>query len=310
MKRSRSNSPSILAMSALAVAAGVSFCLAAPASAAMNASDNASNYTGSTWPNGGTPPNAGTGFGAWTLTIQNNNSPPYAGTFLGSNAGVNISSSGAYFGMYANGAVTTSNPNVIPSVSAARAFENSTASGLGTLRAGQTFTAGFEIQTGHYGIGDNAGVTTGLSLDTISGATSTPVFTLAFHQDAANSYALVTTITDANGTTSYEAPTNATALTEPQIEAGINVGFALGNAGAYTLTLAPATGNAVLTSPLTYTGNVSGAINGVNIFDSSTNANAQFNGLAITTATPEPASLALIGISGAVQLLARRRKTA
>ena len=49
MKRSRSNSPRILALSAMAVAAGVSLCLTASASAAMNAADNASNYTSGTW---------------------------------------------------------------------------------------------------------------------------------------------------------------------------------------------------------------------------------------------------------------------
>lgn len=308
----------------LGMAAGVTALAMAgsAAQAAMLASDSASNYTGSTWPGaantGGTsattvysPTSGGTGFGAWTVNVQNNQGPPYAGTFFGNNKGVNVSSSGAYFGLYANGAVTTTTPNEIPRVDAMRAFENAGGTGLGTLRAGQAFNVGFEIQTGNYGIGDNAGVTTGVSLDTITAGTSTPVFTLAFHQDSANNYALVTTITDASGSTSYEAPTNATALTEPQIEAGINVSFALGNSGAYALTLAPATGNTALSSPLTYSGTVSGAINGADIFDASTNANAQFNNLSITTAAvPEPATIGLFVAAGAGLLLIRRRRSA
>ncbi len=286
--------------------------------AAMLATDNAGNYTGTTWPGaanaGGTaastvysPANGGTGFGAWTVTVANNQNPPYAGTFLGNNKSVNVSSSGAYWGLYANQAVTTTTPNEIPRVDAVRAFENSGGTGLGTLRSGQAFNAGFEIQTGNFGIGDNAGVTTGISLDTISAGTSTPVFTLAFHQDSANAYALVTTITDASGSTSYEAPTAPTALTEPQIEAGINVSFALGNSGNYSLTLAPTTGNTALTSPLMYSGSVSGAINASDVFDASTNANAQFNALSIT-AVPEPATIGLFIVAGAGLLLVRRRR--
>ena len=306
----------------LGMAAGVTaFAMAGSAvHAAMLATDNAGNYTGTTWPGaanaGGTaastvysPTSSGTGFGAWTVTVANNQNPPYAGTFLGNNKSVNVSSSGAYWGLYANQAVTTTTPNEIPRVDAVRAFENSGGTGLGTLRSGQAFNAGFEIQTGNFGIGDNAGVTTGISLDTISAGTSTPVFTLAFHQDSANNYALVTTITDASGSTSYEAPTNATALTEPQIEAGIDVSFALGNSGAYALALAPATGNTALSSPLTYSGTVSGAINGADIFDASTNANAQFNNLAVT-AVPEPATVGLFVAAGAGLLLIRRRRSA
>ena len=181
----------------LGIAAGVtaSAMAGSAAHAAMLASDNATNYTGSSWPGaantGGTSAlsvyspvtTANTGFGAWTISVVNNQNPPYAGTFLGNNTAVNVSSSGAYWGLYANGAVTTSTPNLIPSVDAMRAFENASGSGLGTLRSGQAFNVGFEIQTGNFGIGDNAGVTTGISLDTVSSGTSTPVFTLAFHQD-------------------------------------------------------------------------------------------------------------------------------
>jgi hypothetical protein len=308
--RSRHTSSVFASAATLAVAAMAAACIgsATPVHAAMIASDNAANYTSfGTTPS---PTNGGTGFGAWNIQLTNDNSPPYAGSFLGNNASVNIaSSSGAYWGFYANSGTSTT----IPSVNAYRQFENSSGTGVGTLRQNQQFDAALEVQSGNNGLGANTGVAAGFSLDTVSNGTYTPVFTLAFAQTpgANNNYPVVTTITDANGSTTYTSQAynspGTNAIDESQLEAGINASFALGADGAYTLTLAPANGNTLLTSPLVYTGTVSGSINAADIFDSATNANLQVNNLAVA-ATPEPASIALLAVAAGGLLLTRRKK--
>jgi hypothetical protein len=305
--RSQRSSNTLLSAASLSVAA-LCFGAAAPVHAAMLASDNASNYTAFS-PTSNTP-TATTGFGNWNIQVANNNSPPYAGAFLGNNSSVNIASSnGGYWGFYANGATSTA----IPSVNAYRPFENSAGTGVGTLRQGQQFDVSLEVQSGNNGLGANTGVSAGFSLNTVSSSGYKPVFTLAFAQTpgANSNYPVVTTITDANGSTTYTSQAynqpGTHAIDESQLEAGINASFALGANGAYTLTLAPATGNTLLTSSLVYTGTVSGGINAADIFDSETNANLQANNLAVA-ATPEPASIALLGIAAGGMLMLRRRK--
>ena len=248
---------------------------ATPVHAALIASDNAANYTSfGTTPN---PTNGGSGFGAWNIQATNDSGPPYAGTFLGNNSGVNIASSnGGYWGFYANSETSTA----IPSINAYRPFVNSAQTGIGTLRENQQFGVALEVQSGNNGLGANSGVSAGFSLDTVSNGTYTPVFTLAFAQTPGtnSTYPVVTTITDASGSTTYTSQAYNTpgtnAIDESQLEAGINASFALGAGGAYTLTLAPAANNSLLTSPLVYTGTVSGNINAADIFDSATNARA------------------------------------
>src|SRR5215469_866178 len=71
--------------------------------AAATASDTAGNYTGGAWST--TPPNNGTGFGAWSVNVQNNNNPPYAGTYMaGSGNTPIVDGSGNAWGTYANSA--------------------------------------------------------------------------------------------------------------------------------------------------------------------------------------------------------------
>lgn len=71
--------------------------------AAAAANDSAVNYVG-TW--SATPANLGSGFGAWNNQVLNNNSPPYAGTYLDQTSYNNsdgVLSGGYAWGTYANG---------------------------------------------------------------------------------------------------------------------------------------------------------------------------------------------------------------
>ncbi len=308
--RPRTTSSGLLSTAAaLAVAAAAAAGLgtATPVHAALLASDSASNYT--SWPGtanvGGTaalttysPIGNGTGFGTWSVSVQNNvNGPPYAGAFLSS-------SSGGYFGLYANQGST----GTVPVTTAIRQFSSSTGKAIGTLDVNQAFSVELQPGQGQFGIGTGPSAVASMSLDTISSTgTYTPVFTLAFTQDASNNYDLVTTITNSAGSKSYEATSNA--LTLQQLQSGVNAAFALGTAGAYTLTISPAAGNTSLTGDLTYKGSVSGAINGVAIINSDNASNYNFNNLAITAVTtPEPATLGLLGL-GALGLVLLRRRT-
>lgn len=71
--------------------------------AAASASDNAGNYGGG-WSS--SPPNLGTGFGAWNIQLQNAYNPPYVGTYpdnIGYGSyGDNITTAGWSWATYAN----------------------------------------------------------------------------------------------------------------------------------------------------------------------------------------------------------------
>ena len=89
---------------ATALAAATLFAPLA-AHAQTTGTDNAGNYTG-----GYATGNAGTGFGAFSVTAVNDQ-PPYSGTFIGSSTGsengsANIDTTGKAFGFYSNGAST------------------------------------------------------------------------------------------------------------------------------------------------------------------------------------------------------------
>ncbi|NNM84346.1 MAG: PEP-CTERM sorting domain-containing protein [Phycisphaerales bacterium] len=306
--------------STISLAAAAAACMAAAtnASAAMIASDSAVEYNNPSpsnpWPgtaNAGHTPALSTysptetyasGFGAWNIVVQNNQNSPYAGAYLGNNAGVAIrSSNNSFFVVYAHSPTT-----LTPRVDANRLFENSSDTGLGTLRAGQTFGVGYEEQSGSVGtpptpitMGTTPGVNSGLILETVVGATTTPVFSLSFHPDSND--VMTTFITNSTGTTSYQV------LTEANLQSGVNISFALNTSSSYTLTLAPVVVNAFTT--LTYSGTVSGAINGADIFATNTNANTFFNNMAISgSPVPEPASLAMTCLGGVALLLVGRKR--
>ena len=84
------------------------------ASAAIVASDNASNYGGS-WANGS---NGGTGFGAWSFTTSGGG---FKGTYIGDPGQKGISGmSSSSFGLYANGGLATGSTGA--SITASRSF--------------------------------------------------------------------------------------------------------------------------------------------------------------------------------------------
>ncbi|MGC8539273.1 MAG: PEP-CTERM sorting domain-containing protein [Phycisphaerae bacterium] len=323
MKTHHVNRKSNPAFAALASGALTTLLIGSAANAAMLASDNAGNYTATSgatnlWPNGTSTLNGGTGFGAWTLDATNP-SPSYAGAYLAipsynwpkSEA---IATDGGYiWGIYSGGGAV----GAIPTMSADRALENSTNTGLGTLRSGQVLSIAMKnAGIGTTDVGSQA-PTFGLSLVTGSGATgTTSVFTIAFTELAPNTGAntsantvLDTTITDAGTPKSYIEGVNTNALTAAGLNGGVDIAFALGSADSYALTISAASGNTNVPSPLTYNGTVNGPINQANIFDSMAGHDGLFNSLAVTNATPtpEPATLALFALAGAGVLLLRTR---
>src|SRR5882724_1993398 len=124
--------------SAMVVALGLA---CGRADAAATASDTAANYAPSSWST--TPPNGGSGFGAWNITLSNANNPPYVGTYLDN--GSSIVTGGYSFGTYANGTGDNGSFNAIRPFTAG-------ASGSSSLH-NQTFS--LDLSSG--GVGNGSG---------------------------------------------------------------------------------------------------------------------------------------------------------
>lgn len=331
MNRSKSTGSSKrrLGVVLLGFAAAGSLLLTAHQSrAAMLASDNAANYSATAsaanlWPNGASTANGGQGFGAWTFNNQNPGSS-YAGEYLAIPSYVwptseNIASGGGYlWGIYSGGQSTGN----VPSAAAYRAFENTAGTGLGTLRSGQTFSVAASVRTNNSALGigttgqGSTPASVGISLLTFGSTANTPVWSVNFSELPANtganttsSTALETSITDASGTQNYIQGLSANALSINGLIGGVNLAFSLGASNTYSFTISPATGNTSLSSSLTYTGSINGVINGAGLMDSMSADDAIFNNMALTatTATPEPASVALLGLALGAGLVMRRK---
>ncbi|HEY3761710.1 MAG TPA: PEP-CTERM sorting domain-containing protein [Verrucomicrobiae bacterium] len=255
---------------AVALSGGAAF-------AAGTANDTASNYSGGGW--GTTPPNDGTGFGAWSITANANGG--FSGTYLDS--GSHIVTGGNSWGVYANTSTTA------------------------TITLDRPFTAGTSGSTSLYNqtlsfdlASDGVGPGQGLLAADIGNA-----FDLQYNGAGSDNFLL-----SVDGGAS--APV---AVGFSQLNAGIIVSLAVSGdvdsaTEGYALTISTFSGDTQIYSSsgtfdsssfntasfgLTYTG---------------TTGNGYFNNLAVSPeVAPEPASLALFGISGlGAVLMMRRRK--
>jgi len=270
-------------VSAIAVALGLS---GVAAFAAATATDTASNYSGGGW--GATPPNNGSGFGAWGVTLNNANNPPYVGTYLDN--GSPVVTGGYSWATYANG--TGDNG----SISIARAFA------AGTSGSSSLFNQTFSFALSSQGVGNGSGGPTNSQLAVGVG----------------NAFSLAYLGTNPGDSLYFSvggaAPVAIGVGFGASLGAGINVSLAVSGAlnsasENYTFTITPVSGG----SPLyTTSGTFDSSVYNTASFkylDANTTGNAYFNNLNITPeAVPEPTTLALAGLSGLATLVAIRRR--
>jgi hypothetical protein len=249
--------------------------------AAATASDTAGNYL-STW--GSSPPNGGSGFGAWNVNVENNSGPPYVGTYLaGAGDTPIVDGSGNAWGTYANGA--PGNGEILFT----RPFTAGPVSGLASLYD-QTFS--FDI--GSAGVGPGQGL--------LSAGVGN-AFSLEYNGSGADNMLL-----------SIDGGTAAgTGVGFSELNAGLTISLAVSGAAnspaeGYTFTIATFSGDAVL---FTQSGTFDSSNFNTSQFqfaDSNTTGNGYFNTLNITAeSVPEPSILAL-GVSGLAALFAFRRR--
>jgi MYXO-CTERM domain-containing protein len=271
-------SPVILGAAVLA-ALGLS---TAPVFAAATASDTAINYGGG-W--GTSAGDLGTGFGAWTFTLDNANSPPYVGTYLDNSSAV--TTSGYSWGTYANG---TGNNG---SISIARAF-TSGASGSSSL-----FDQTFSVELASGGVGNGSGGPPNSDLAVSVGS----AFSFSYLGTGSDNFLL-----SVDGGTATTTPVNFS-----ELNAGLIISLAVSGAlnsatEGYTFTVSSVTGNTTL---FTQSGTFNSSAFNTSSFDyldSNTTGNGYFNDLNISVETvPEPSTMVL-GASGLAMLLLLRRR--
>jgi len=265
---------------AIALAMGLS---ASGAFAAATASDTAANYVG-TWGTGAA--NLGSGFGAWTFTLMNNNSPPYTGTYLDQTSYGNpdgVLSSGYAWGTYAN-----SGPPA-PSIDINRAFT-----------AGPSGSTSLYNQTFSLGIG-SGGVGGAGSAVTVNIGTA---FSLSYAGGGSDNMLL-----SVDGGAAAAVPVVFTNL-----EGGLLVALAVSGplhstTEGYTLTISPfAGGPAYYSASGTFN---SSAFNtsSFDFIDLNTSNDQWFNNPSISPElVPEPSSMLLFGLSGLMTLRVLRRR--
>jgi hypothetical protein len=252
--------------------------------AAATASDTAGNYIG-TWST--SPANNGSGFGAWSINVQNNNNPPYAGTYLANGGTPILDGSGNAWGTYAN----TAQGSTLPGIIFTRPFTAGSVSGSSSLY-GQTFS--FEL--GSAGVGPAQGL--------LSAAVGTAFF--LEYDGTGSSDALQLSV---DGGTLASTGVGFTAL-----NAGLDISLAVSGAvnsltENYTFTITPFSGGAAL---YTQSGTFDSLDYNTSQFqysDINTTGNGYFNNLNISAEpVPEPATLALFGISGLGTLMMFRKR--
>jgi hypothetical protein len=264
---------------AIALAMGLS---ASGAFAAGTASDTAANYAAS-W--GTTPPNLGSGFGAWNNSAINNNNPPYSGTYLDQTSYGNpdaVLSGGYAWGTYAN-----SGPPA-PAFIMSRSF-TAGASGSTSLY-NQTFSAGISSS----GIG---GTGSGISLNIGT------AFTLSYVGGGTDNMWL-----SVGGGSATALPVNFSNLSGGLLVALAVSGSLNSTTEGYTLTLSPFGGGSAFYSGGGTFDSSAYDTSSFTFTDTDTSDNQYVNNLSISPeAVPEPSTVAL-SLSGLATLLAFRRR--
>ena len=251
--------------------------------AAGTASDTAANYSAS-W--GTSPPNLGSGFGAWNNAAINNNNPPYSGTYLDLTSYGNpdaVLSGGYAWGTYAN-----SGPPA-PAFVMSRSF-TAGASGSTSLY-NQTFSAGISSSgIGGTGSGITANIGTAFSLSYLGGGTDNMLLSV----DGGSATALPVNYSDLSG----------------GLLISLSVSGALNSTTeGYTLTLSPFAGGPALYSASGAFDSSSFNTSSFTFTDTDTSNNQYVNNLSISPeAVPEPCTLAVFALSGLTTLLAVRRR--
>jgi len=252
--------------------------------AAATATDTASNY-GSSWST--SPPNSGSGFGSWTVIVNNNDGPPYVGTYIAqsSSYGDTINDAGGNaWATYANSG------NGSGSISISRAFT-----------AGPSTSASLYNQTFSYDL-SSGGVGPG------QGLLSTEI---------GNAFSLQYVGTGNVDSLTLNTPTSSlnTGVGYGALNSGLAVSLAVSGAlnspsEDYTLTISPFSGGSPLYQTSGTFDSSSYNTSSFTFLDSDTTGNAYFNELNITAeAVPEPSTFVLIG-AGVAGLWGLRRRTA
>lgn len=258
------------------VIAGALALSGSSAFAAATASDNAANYVG-TW--GTSPANNGTGFDAWSITLNNANNPPYVGTYLDQSSPV--TTGGYSWGTYANqgpndGSIAISRP-FTADVNGSSSLDN------------QTFSVNLSSQ----GVGNGSGGPPNSELQVGVGN----AFSFSYLGTGSDNFLL-----SIDGGAPVSTPVGFSALS-----AGIQISLAVSgplnsSSENYTFAVSPVSGGSPIFSQSGTFDSSSFNTAGFNYLDQNTTGNGYFNDLAVTTSVPlpEPSTYALFGASALV----------
>lgn len=254
-----------------------------PVFAAGTASDTAANYAGS-W--GTTPPNNGSGFGAWNFTLNNANNPPYVGTYLDN--GSAVTTAGYAWATYANGGANNG------SISITRAFLP------GASTSSSLFNQTFSVELSSGGVGNGLGGPPNSNLQIGVGN----AFSFSYVGTGSDNFLL-----SVDGGAPITTPIDYSELSSGLLVSLGVTGALDSSSEGYTFSVSAVSGG----SPLfTQSGTFdSSAFNtsDFNYLDSNTTGNGYFNDLTLSPeSVPEPSTIVLSGIGLAGLLGLRRRR--